>query len=79
MSCSINKLKSQMLFTCKTFMFSDFMFSGPPPPQFPLPVQSPFLYGPAYASDQLRSIIDKYYNLQGQSVGCNVFISDLKT
>ena len=47
-----------MLFTCKTFMFSDFMFSGPPS-QFPLPVQSPFLYGPAYASDQLRSIIDK--------------------
>ena len=51
-----------MLFTCKTFMFSDFMFSGPPkppPPQFPFPVQSPFLYGPAYASGQLRSIIDK--------------------
>ena len=57
MSCSINKLKSQMLFTCKTFMFSDFMFSGPP--QFPFPVHSPLLYGPAYASGQLRSIIDK--------------------
>ena len=24
MSCSINKLKSQMFFTCKNFMFSDF-------------------------------------------------------
>ena len=24
MSCSINKLKPQMLFTCKNFMFSDF-------------------------------------------------------
>ena len=24
--CSINKLKSHMLFTCKNFMFSDFMW-----------------------------------------------------
>ena len=48
MSCSIKKLKSHMLLTCKSFMFSDFTWKKifyvgrlVPPPPCPT-----FLYGP---------------------------------
>ena len=62
MSCSINKLKSHMLFTSKNFMFSEFTWEK----NFcsrkwwkgggkgVLAPRSPFLYGPAWSRLLLR-------------------------
>ena len=65
MSCSINKLKSRMLFTCKKCMFSNFTWkkyfcskkwgrgggAGAPP--------APFLYGPACDNQMLLRVISQ--------------------
>ena len=78
MSCSANKLKSHMLFTCKNFMFSDFTWKKinfapgngvggggeglAPPP--PCPPAPPFLYGPASGKKQNYMSFDSvYYSL----------------
>ena len=57
MSCSRNKLKSHMLFTCKNFVFQFYVEknfavgnsggAGAPHPPSP-PPPPPILYGPAY-------------------------------
>ena len=78
MPCSINKLKSHMLFTCKSFMFSDFRWKNFTPENVgggggvlatPAP---PFLYGP----DETILFCTLWFYLIPKSV-FEVFIADL--
>ena len=73
-SCSIEKLKSHMLFTCKNFMFFDFTWkkkfvpgngggAGAPPP-----LLHPFLYGPDLRRLILLQEVD--YNQMLQKFHC---------
>ena len=80
MPCSITKLKSHMLFTCKSFMFSDFTWKNVTPENVGegggggagTPCPPPFLYGP----DETILFCTLWFYLIPKSV-FEVFIADL--